>query len=91
MSDQQTVIRSVTPPAATDGAALAVDAQFRDSRLYDNRELSWVDFDARVLELAEQQDGNAVLAGALATADEHDLRARLAALVAAARERAERA
>jgi CHAD domain-containing protein len=40
---------------------------------------------------AEQQDGNTVLAGALATAEQHDLRARLAALVAAARETAVRA
>ncbi|HSD78831.1 MAG TPA: CHAD domain-containing protein [Solirubrobacteraceae bacterium] len=37
---------------------------------------------------ADQQDGNGVLAAALATAEEHDLHGRVEALVAAARERA---
>jgi CHAD domain-containing protein len=38
----------------------------------------------------EQQEGNGVLAAALAATAEHDLRARLAALVTAARQEAER-
>jgi len=57
VSDQQTAIREVTPPAGGEPGVLAVEAaDFRDPRLYDNRELSWVDFDDRVLELAEQHD-----------------------------------
>ncbi|HSD81865.1 MAG TPA: RNA degradosome polyphosphate kinase, partial [Solirubrobacteraceae bacterium] len=46
MSAQQAAVR----PEGADAAELS------DPRLYDNRELSWVDFNARVLELAEQAD-----------------------------------
>ena len=54
MAEQQT-IREVPPPepgpAAEPGAS-----DLDDLRLYNNRELSWIEFDARVLELAEQDD-----------------------------------
>jgi polyphosphate kinase len=53
MAEQQT-IRDVPPleePAPEPDAG-----DLHDPRLYNNRELSWIEFNARVLELAEQQD-----------------------------------
>src|SRR4051794_31964636 len=56
MSDQQIAIRDA-PQRASAIAAEGADApDLHRPELYDNRELSWVDFNARVLELAEQQD-----------------------------------
>jgi polyphosphate kinase len=52
MSEQHT-IRAVPPPVAE---AEPAPADLLDPALYDNRELSWVEFNARVLELAEQAD-----------------------------------
>src|SRR6476469_8139045 len=54
MSEQQT-IREVEPPAPGD-VPETEPADLADSRLYFNRELSWVEFNARVVELAEQTD-----------------------------------
>ena len=54
MSEQQT-IREVEPPAP-DAVAETEPADLADSRLYFNRELSWVEFNARVVELCEQTD-----------------------------------
>jgi polyphosphate kinase len=54
MAEQQT-IREVPPPEpepTLDAAA----SDLEDPRLYNNRELSWIEFNARVLELAEQDD-----------------------------------
>jgi polyphosphate kinase len=52
MAEQQT-IRDVPPPEPEPG----LDASDLDnSRLFNNRELSWIEFNARVLELAEQDD-----------------------------------
>ena len=52
MAEQQT-IRDVPPPQpASEPDASDLD----DPRLYINRELSWLEFDTRVLELAEQDD-----------------------------------
>src|SRR6478609_9253330 len=47
MAEQQT-IRDVPPPEPA--------SELDDPRLYNNRELSWLEFDTRVLELAEQDD-----------------------------------
>src|SRR6476661_7747430 len=54
MSEQQT-IREVEPPAP-DAVPEHEPADLADSRLYFNRELSWVEFNARVVELCEQTD-----------------------------------
>src|SRR5882672_4778039 len=54
MAEQQT-IRAVPPPEP-EPAAEAAGSDLDDLRLYNNRELSWIEFDARVLELAEQDD-----------------------------------
>src|SRR6476646_5879232 len=54
MSEQQT-IREVEPPAP-DAVPEHEPADLADPRLYFNRELSWVEFNARVVELAEQTD-----------------------------------
>src|SRR6476469_2354459 len=54
MSEQQT-IREVEPPAPGDVPDLP-PPDLADPRLYFNRELSWVEFNARVVELAEQTD-----------------------------------
>jgi polyphosphate kinase len=54
MAEQQT-IREVPPPepdVALEPSATDLD----DPRLYNNREISWIEFNARVLELAEQDD-----------------------------------
>ncbi len=52
MAEQQT-IRDVPPPEPeSEPDASDLD----DPRLYNNRELSWLEFDTRVLELAEQDD-----------------------------------
>ena len=54
MAEQQT-IRDVPPPEPE--PELEPDANdLDDPRLFNNRELSWIEFDARVLELAEQDD-----------------------------------
>src|SRR6201989_373839 len=54
MAEQQT-IRDVPPPEPE--PEIAPDASdLDDRRLYNNRELSWIEFNARVLELAEQDD-----------------------------------
>src|SRR3954452_6447158 len=53
MAEQQT-IRAVPPPEP--GPAEATGSDLDDPRLYNNRELSWIEFNARVLELAEQDD-----------------------------------
>ena len=54
MAEQQT-IRDVPPPEPE--PELEPDASdLDDPRLYNNRELSWIEFNARVLELAEQDD-----------------------------------
>src|SRR6476620_10169616 len=54
MSEQQT-IREVEPPAPGD-VPEHEPADLADPRLYFNRELSWVEFNARVVELCEQTD-----------------------------------
>ena len=51
MTEQQT-IRAVPTPAPEPAAP----SDFDDPKLYDNRELSWLSFNQRVLELAEQSD-----------------------------------
>jgi polyphosphate kinase len=51
MTEQQT-IRAVPTPAPEPEAPSDLD----DPRLYDNRELSWLSFNERVLELSEQAD-----------------------------------
>ena len=54
MAEQQT-IRDVPPPEPE--PEREPDASdLDDPRLFNNRELSWIEFDARVLELAEQND-----------------------------------
>jgi polyphosphate kinase len=52
MAEQQT-IHAVPPPEPT---LEAPPSDLDDPRLYNNRELSWIEFNARVLELAEQDD-----------------------------------
>jgi polyphosphate kinase len=52
MAEQQT-IREVPPPEPEPEAP---PSDLDDPRLYINRELSWIEFNARVLELAEQDD-----------------------------------
>src|SRR6266542_1026372 len=52
MAEQQT-IRAVPPPEPEPEAP---PSDLDDPRLYNNRELSWIEFNARVLELAEQDD-----------------------------------
>src|SRR5918998_713622 len=52
MTEQQT-IRAVPPPEL---APAPPPSDLDDPALYNNRELSWIEFNARVLELAEQQD-----------------------------------
>src|SRR3954469_6722890 len=51
MAEQQT-IRAVPPPEPEPEPP---PSDLDDPRLYINRELSWIEFDPRVLELAEQQ------------------------------------
>jgi polyphosphate kinase len=55
MAEQQT-IRDVPPPEPELELELAGTSDLQDPRLYNNRELSWIEFNARVLELAEQDD-----------------------------------
>src|SRR4029453_14600477 len=55
MAEQQT-IRDVPPPEPELELELAGTSDLQDPRLYNNRELSWTQFNARVLELAEQDD-----------------------------------
>ena len=59
--------RSPGPPEARRGAAELpqYDGPIDDPALYFNRELSWLDFNQRVLELAEDPDGAAAGAGSL--------------------------
>jgi polyphosphate kinase len=52
MAEQQT-IRAVPAP---EPVLEAPPSDLDDPRLYNNRELSWIEFNARVLELAEQDD-----------------------------------
>jgi polyphosphate kinase len=52
MTEQQT-IRAVPPP---DLAPAPPPSDLDDPKLYNNRELSWIEFNVRVLELAEQRD-----------------------------------
>src|SRR3954471_10845328 len=55
MSDQQIAIRDA--PKRRTAVAEGADApDLHRPELYDNRELSWVDFNRRVLELAEERD-----------------------------------
>ena len=54
MAEQQT-IRDV-PPLEPEPQLEPDASDLDDLRLYNNRELSWLEFDARVLELAEQDD-----------------------------------
>jgi polyphosphate kinase len=54
MAEQQT-IREIPPPEP-EPALEPTASDLDDSRLYNNRELSWIEFNARVLELAEQDD-----------------------------------
>jgi polyphosphate kinase len=56
MAEQQTIRAVPTPEPEPEAPPSNLD----DPRLYINRELSWIEFDARVLELAEQED-NALL------------------------------
>jgi polyphosphate kinase len=53
MTEQQT-IRAVPPPEPEPEPPPPSDLD--DPKLLNNRELSWIEFDARVLELAEQRD-----------------------------------
>jgi polyphosphate kinase len=53
MAEQQT-IREVPAPHGRELEPAPSDLD--DRRLYNNRELSWIEFNARVLELAEQED-----------------------------------
>jgi polyphosphate kinase len=53
MAEQQ-AIRATA--AAVEDERAAVEPDLDDPRLYNNRELSWIEFNARVLELAEQTD-----------------------------------
>jgi polyphosphate kinase len=52
MAEQQTIRAVPTPEPEREAPPSDLD----DPRLYINRELSWIEFDARVLELAEQVD-----------------------------------
>jgi polyphosphate kinase len=52
MAEQQTIRAVPVEPEAFQPD----DGDLDDPRLYNNRERSWIEFDARVLELAEQQD-----------------------------------
>jgi polyphosphate kinase len=52
MAEQQTIRAVPTPEPEPETTPSNLD----DPRLYNNRELSWIEFNARVLELAEQQD-----------------------------------
>jgi polyphosphate kinase len=54
MAEQQT-IREVPPPEPLPAPDPST-SDLEDPRLYNNRELSWIEFNARVLELAEQED-----------------------------------
>jgi polyphosphate kinase len=54
MAEQQT-IREVPPPEPPPEPDPST-SDLEDPRLYNNRELSWIEFNARVLELAEQED-----------------------------------
>src|SRR3954451_10531735 len=52
MAEQQTIRAVPTPEPEPEAPPSDLD----DPRLYINRELSWIEFNARVLELAEQED-----------------------------------
>jgi polyphosphate kinase len=52
MAEQQTIRAVPTPEPELEAPPSDLD----DPRLYNNRELSWIEFNARVLELAEQED-----------------------------------
>src|SRR6478752_3846878 len=54
MTEQQ-AIRDV-PPLEPEPEVEPGTTDLDDPRLYNNRELSWIEFNARVLELAEQED-----------------------------------
>jgi polyphosphate kinase len=55
MAEQQT-IREIPPPERGPEVEPVESSDLEDLRLYNNRELSWIEFNARVLELAEQDD-----------------------------------
>jgi polyphosphate kinase len=52
MAEQQTIHAVPAPEVELEAPVSDLD----DPRLYNNRELSWIEFNARVLELAEQED-----------------------------------
>jgi polyphosphate kinase len=56
MTEQPTIATERAGPSPAEEPPEPADPELRDPRLFDNRELSWVEFDARVLELAEQDD-----------------------------------
>jgi polyphosphate kinase len=56
MTEQPTIATERPGPSPAEEPPEPADPELRDPRLFDNRELSWVEFDARVLELAEQDD-----------------------------------
>jgi polyphosphate kinase len=56
MTEQPTIVSERPGPAPAEEPPEPADPGLRDPRLFNNRELSWVEFDARVLELAEQDD-----------------------------------
>jgi polyphosphate kinase len=56
MTQQPTIVTERPGPAPAAEPPEPADPQLRDPRLFNNRELSWIEFNARVLELAEQDD-----------------------------------
>jgi polyphosphate kinase len=56
MTEQPTIVSERPGPTPAEEPPEPADPELRDPRLFNNRELSWIEFDARVLELAEQDD-----------------------------------